>query len=64
MSVVPFPRRRLAAVLVVPEPLGGFYVVVRSQGWLCGSRTEALAAARRLAEPLGLSIRETGRAAA
>jgi hypothetical protein len=27
---------------IVPEPLGGFYVILGSHGWLCGSRREAI----------------------
>ena len=39
-------RRDVLALLswphIVPEPLGGFYVIRGSNGWLCGSRREAI----------------------
>jgi hypothetical protein len=34
---------------IVPDPPGGWYVVLGSFGWLYGSRNEALRAARELA---------------
>jgi hypothetical protein len=34
---------------IAPEPLGGWYVIFGSFGWLYGSRSEALRAARELA---------------
>jgi hypothetical protein len=57
MSVVRFPDRRRSAVFVCPEPLGGFYVVIGSHGWLFGSLAAARAEAQALAEGLGLHVR-------
>jgi hypothetical protein len=58
-SVVRFPTRRCSAVFVCPEPLGGYYVVIGSHGWLFGSLTAARAEAQAIAGHLGLTIRET-----
>lgn len=57
MSVLCFPCRRQAAVFVCREPLGGWYAVLGSHGWLFGSFHEAAAEARRLAKPLNLPVR-------
>jgi hypothetical protein len=35
---------------IMPDPPGGWYVVLGSFGWLYGSRNEALRAARELTE--------------
>jgi hypothetical protein len=35
---------------IMPDPPGGWYVVLGSFGWLYGSRNEALRAARELAQ--------------
>jgi hypothetical protein len=35
---------------IMPDPPGGWYVVLGSFGWLYGSRNEALRAARDLAQ--------------
>lgn len=56
MSVVRFPSQR-SAVWVVPEPLGGSYVIVGSFGWLFGSWAEALVEARRIGRALRLPVR-------
>jgi hypothetical protein len=37
-----FTSIRLRRPFIAPEPLGGWYVVIGSQGWLCGDREEAL----------------------
>ena len=47
MTIAVIPLR---IPLIVPEPLGGWYVVFGSFGWLYGSRREALTAARKLQE--------------
>ena len=61
-AVVRFPTRRHSAVFVTAEPLGGFYVVARSFGWLFKSLNAALAEAQRLGADLGLPVRvEVGR---
>jgi hypothetical protein len=53
-----FPDRRIEAVLVIPEPLGGHYVIVHEFGWLFGSRRDAEREARALARQHGLPVRE------
>lgn len=42
-AILPLKTPRIA-----PEPLGGWYVIVGSFGWLFGSRSEALIAIREL----------------
>jgi hypothetical protein len=61
MSVVRFPCRRRSAVFVCREPLGGWYAVLGSHGWLFGSFREAVAEARELAEAFSLPVRVEGR---
>jgi len=61
MSVVRFPCRRQAAVFVCREPLGGWYAVLGSHGWLFGSLREAVAEARELAGLFGLPVRVESR---
>ena len=60
MSVVRFPTRYRAAVFIIREPLGGFYVLVRSYGWLFGSFSEAHGEALSLAAALGWPVRVEG----
>ncbi len=57
MSVVSFPSRR-SVIWLLPEPLGGWYVITGSFGWLHGSYNEALCEAHSLARSLHLQIRE------
>ena len=57
MSVVRFPARHHAAVFVTPEPLGGWYAVLGSHGWLFGSRRQAIAEAQELARVFQLPFR-------
>ena len=55
--VVRFPGRRAEAVFVIPEVLGGAYVILREHGWLFGSRREAVAEANAMARKLGIHVR-------
>jgi hypothetical protein len=57
MSVVRFPFRRIAAILVMRERDGGWLTLVGSNGWLFGSRAEALQEAAWLARNLDLPVR-------
>jgi hypothetical protein len=59
MTVIRFPARRRVAVFVCAEQDGdGWLAVAGAHGWLFGSRAEARAEARWLAENFGLPIRE------
>ena len=56
---VPFPPRRIAAILVGKERDGaGWQAIAGANGWLCGSLNEAHAVARWLSRNLGLPVRE------
>jgi hypothetical protein len=57
MSVIRFPLRRIAAILVMRERNGGWLTLVGSNGWLFGSRAEALQEAAWLARNLDLPVR-------
>ena len=58
MSVVRFPLRRIAAILVTRERNGeGWLALAGSHGWLFGSRAEALQEAAWLARNLDLPVR-------
>ena len=57
MTVLRFPDRHRSAVFIVPESLGGFYVIARAHGWLFSSFREAHAEAQAIAEGLGLPVR-------
>jgi hypothetical protein len=54
--VVRFPSQ-CRAVWLMPEPLGGSYVILGDFGWLFGSRAEALAEAQRIGRALRLPVR-------
>lgn len=57
--IIRFPPRSIGAVLIVRErDTGGWLVIARANGWLCGSIDEARAEARWLARNLGLPVRE------
>lgn len=66
MSVLPFPPRRPTRrrrtkpfhVEVMREALGGWFVIctARGHGWLHGSRREAVADARKIADGWGVGI--------
>jgi hypothetical protein len=61
-SVVRFPLRRVASILIVRErDSGGWLALAGSHGWLFGSRADALAEAKWLARNLALPIREVVR---
>jgi hypothetical protein len=45
------------AVFIIPEPLGGAYVILRGHGWLFGSRRDAERGARSIARAHDLPIR-------
>ena len=53
--IIKFPPR---AILVSEAPEGGWYVIVRSHGWLHGDRRSAIADARWLSRNYGLPVRE------
>jgi hypothetical protein len=57
MSLVRFPLRRIAAILVMRERDGGWLTLHGSNGWLFGSRAEALREASWLARNLNLPVR-------
>jgi hypothetical protein len=59
-TVVRLPSRR-SAVFITREPLGGFYVVIGSYGWLFASLAEAWPEAQRIASRLGVAIRMEAR---
>jgi hypothetical protein len=61
VSVVRFPPRHRVAVFVTPEPLGAWYAVLGSHGWLFGSFHEAVAEAQELARLFGVPVRIEGR---
>jgi hypothetical protein len=59
MSIIRFPLRRIAAVLICKERDGvGWLVCARDHGWIHGDRRSALADAHWLAWNLGLPVRE------
>jgi hypothetical protein len=58
MSVTRFPVHRSAAVWLIREPLGGFYVIAGQFGWLFGSHREAPSEAQRIAAALQFNLRE------
>jgi hypothetical protein len=57
VSIVRFPLRRIAAILVMRERDGGWLTLVGSNGWLFGSRAEALQQASWLARNLNQPVR-------
>jgi hypothetical protein len=61
VSIIRFPLRLLAAILVMRAPGGGWLVLAGSHGWLCGSIDEARSEANWLAHNLGSPIRELPR---
>ena len=56
-NVIRFPTRRRSAVFITEEKLGGYYVVLGSNGWLFPSLSEAWAEAQRIASHVGAAIR-------
>jgi hypothetical protein len=59
MTIIRFPLRRIASILVVRERDGdGWLALVGSHGWLFGSRADAIAEARWLANNFGISGRQ------
>jgi hypothetical protein len=58
-TIIRFPPRRVAAILVCEERAGdGWLALAGAHGWLFGSLAEARSEARWLARNLGLPIRE------
>jgi hypothetical protein len=57
MTVVRFPPRRLAAVFVIRE-YPAWLVLLRSHGWVFGSRRDALIEAQALARASGMQVVE------
>jgi hypothetical protein len=56
MNVVRFPPR-IEAVLILPEPLRGVYLVAREHGWVFGSRRDAEREAQAISRTHTLPIR-------
>lgn len=56
LDLIAFARTN-AAILVVPEPLGGFLVMLSDHGWTHGTLKGALDEARALADQNDLPIR-------
>ncbi|MPZ57505.1 MAG: hypothetical protein GEU91_13590 [Rhizobiales bacterium] len=56
-AVIRFPSRQVGAVFVLREE-AAWLVLLRSHGWLFGSRRDALVEARELAAMAGLCIVE------
>ena len=61
MSIIRFPLRKAGCVWIVPEIMGGFYVIAEQFGWLFGSHREALSEAQRIAAALQFNLREVAR---
>jgi hypothetical protein len=58
--VLKFPRRGPFAVRVEPEgDGGGWLVIARSHGWLCGERDNALHDACEIANGFGVAVRSS-----
>ena len=56
-NVIRFPTRRRSAVFITEEKLGGYYVVLGSNGWLFPSLSDVWGEAQRIASHLGAAIR-------
>jgi len=58
-TIIRFPLRRVASILIVRERNGGGWLALTGlHGWLFGSYEAAVAEARWLARNLSLPIRE------